>query len=453
VSPTLKRITSWVVLAAIVGLGVFAWMKYGRERTANEPKFRTAKVERGKVSSKVTATGTLSARVTVLVGSQVSGRIAELFVDFNSKVTKGMVLAKIDPRMLEAALRKARASVAQASASVLKAKTNSEQAAKAFERAKNLKAQGLMGQADYDLAETAVNSSKADIAVAQAQLESAAASSKEAEVNLGFTTIVSPIDGIVLSRAIDVGQTVAASLQSPTLFTIAQDLRSIQVDTFVAEADVGKLTQGMDATFGVDAYPGIKFRGKVREVRNAAQTVQNVVTYDAVLDVQNDELKLRPGMTANVTFVWAEKDNVLKVPNAALRFRPPADVLALAASGSGSGAPSGSGSGRKRHWGSPPGSASGAHSGGAGGAGSAEGSESTRRTVWVLRGDKPVPVRVETGVTDGTSTEIVSGHLQEGDEVIVEYVAPATDAPTAVPSGRLPGQTGGGGGGRGGRAF
>lgn len=442
-SQTAKRIASWIVLVAAIGLGVFAWMKYGRDRATAEPKFRTTKVERGKVSSKVTATGTLSARVTVQVGSQVSGRIAEIFVDFNSKVTKGMVLAKIDPRVLEAALRKARASVAQASAAVVKAKANNEQAAKAFERAKNLKAQGLMGQADYDLAETAVSATKADIAVAQAQLESAAASQKEAEVNLGFTTIVSPIDGIVLSRAIDVGQTVAASLQSPTLFTIAQDLRSIQVDTFVAEADVGKLTQGMEATFSVDAYPGIKFRGKIREVRNAAQTVQNVVTYDAVLDVQNDELKLKPGMTANVTFVWAEKDNVLKVPNAALRFRPPAEALAMA---SGSASPSGSGSGRPRRWNG----AGGAGSGMAGGGGfGGDASDPSRRTVWVLRDGAPRPVRVEVGVTDGTSTEIVSGHLQEGDEVITEYVASAETAST--PSGRLPGT--GGGGGRGGRAF
>jgi HlyD family secretion protein len=450
VSPALKKSASWLVVVAAIGLGIFAWLRFGQSAAKVEPRFRTTKVERGKVSSKVTATGTLSARVTVQVGSQISGRIAEIFVDFNSKVTKGMVLAKIDPRVLEASLRKARAAVAQASAAVVKAKANAEQASKAFERAKLLKAQGLLGQADYDLAETAVNASKADVAVAQAQVESAAASAKEAEVNLGFTTIVSPIDGIVLSRAIDVGQTVAASLQSPTLFTIAQDLRSIQVDTFVAEADVGKLVTGMEATFGVDAYPGTKFKGKVREVRNAAQTVQNVVTYDAVLDVQNDELKLRPGMTANVTFVWAEKDGVLKVPNAALRFRPPAEAL-------GSAATSTSGSARPRRWGSA-GSAGSAGFGGAGAAGSAGAGEWTpdpnRRTVWILRDDKPLPVRVEIGVSDGTNTEVTSGQLQEGDDVITEYVA-ASDA-AATPTGRLPGQTGGGGmggGGRSGRPF
>lgn len=429
---TIQKIVGWVVLLAALGLGVFAWQKYGRDRATAEPRFRTTKAEKGRIASKVTATGTLSARVTVQVGSQVSGRIAELFVDFNSPVTKGMVLAKIDPRMLQAALRKARAAVAQASASVAKAKANHQQAVRAFDRAKNLKAQGLMGQADYDLAETAVNATKADIAVAQAQLEAASAAANEADVNLGFTTIVSPIDGIVLSRAIDVGQTVAASLQSPTLFTIAKDLRSIQVDTFVAEADVGKLTKGMEATFTVDAYPGTRFRGTIREVRNAAQTVQNVVTYDAVLDVQNDELKLKPGMTANVTFVWAEKSDVLKIPNAALRFRPPPEALS----------PSGSGSGRRRG----PGAA-GSASGVAGAPSSFDPSDPTRRTVWVLRDGAPHPVRVEVGVTDGTSTEVVSGKLEPGDEVITEYVAPTDGGAAATGSARLPG-TGGGGGRR-----
>lgn len=421
-----RKLLTYVVLAAVIAGGVFAWFRYGRDKSSEQPKFKTTKVDRGRVASKVTATGTLSARVTVLVGSQVSGRIAELFVDYNSKVKKGDVLAKIDARLLQAAVAKARAQTAQAAAAVTKAKANHDQAKKAFDRAKTLKDQGLMGQADYDLAETAVNSTKADIAVADAQLSSAAASSSEAQVNLGFTTIVSPIDGIVLSRSIDVGQTVAASLQSPTLFTIAQDLRSIQVDTFVAEADVGKLTTGMDATFGVDAYPGTRFKGKIREVRNAAQTVQNVVTYDAVLDVMNDELKLRPGMTANVTFVWAEKADVLRVPNAALRFRPPADAV-----------PASSGSGSARR----PGGG-----GGAGGAGASSKGETdpNRRTLWILRDNKPSPVLVETGISDGTLTEIVSGGLTEADEVITEYVAPVDGAASNKP----PTSPTGGGGGR-----
>lgn len=431
-----RKVSTYVLLVAVIAGGVFAWFRYGRDRSAEQPKYKTVKVERGKVSSKVTATGTLSARVTVLVGSQVSGRIAELFVDYNSKVKKGDLLAKIDERLLQAAVAKARAQVAQAAAAVTKAKANNDQAKKAFERAKNLRDQGLMGQADYDLAETAVSATKADIAVAEAQLSSAAASANEAEVNLGLTKIYSPIDGIVLSKSIDVGQTVAASLQSPTLFTIAQDLRAIQVDTFVAEADVGKLTAGMEANFGVDAYPGTRFKGKIREVRNAAQTVQNVVTYDAVLDVVNEELKLKPGMTANVTFVWAEKENVLKVPNAALRFRPPAEVIA--AMGSGSGAPSGSGSARRR-W-KEGGGAPSAWGGGGGG------DLDARKTLWVLRDNKPAPLRVEVGITDGTYTEVVTANLNDNDEVITEYVAPEGAASTAKPS--TPGMSPGGGGGR-----
>jgi HlyD family secretion protein len=202
----------------------------------------------------------------------------------------------------------------------------------------------------------------------------------------------------VLSRSVDVGQTVAASLQAPVLFTIAQDLKRIQVDTFVAEADIGKLRTGMDATFTVDAYPGQRFKGTVRDIRNAAQTVQNVVTYDAVLDVENPEGKLKPGMTANVTFVHAERTNVLTVPNAALRFRPPADLARSA---------------------SPSASASG---GGWRGRRNPEEGPSNRRTIWLLEGTDPHPSRVETGISDGTRTEVVSGNLHEGDEVITDVI-------------------------------
>jgi len=434
VSRVVRKVITYVVLLGVIAGAGYAYWRYGRDTSANQPSYKTVKVERGKLASKVTATGTLSARVTVQVGSQVSGRIAELFVDFNSKVTKGMVLAKLDPRLLQTALSKANAQAAQANAAVAKARANHEQANKAFTRAKALKEQGLMGQADYDLAETAVNATKADIQVAQAQLSLASASAEEARVNLGFTTIISPIDGIVLERKIDVGQTVAASLQSPVLFTIAQDLRSIQVDTFVAEADVGKLQKGMEATFTVDAYPGTRFRGTIREVRNAAQTVQNVVTYDAVLDVQNEELKLKPGMTANVTFVWAEKDAVLKVANAALRFKPPAEALS----------PSGSGSGRRRF--GPGGGPSGSGSAPPW-SGGAEGGmmDPNRKTAWILRDGKPHPVRLETGITDGQFTEIVDGHLNEGDEVITEYVSGAEASPTATGTSPRPPSMGGGG--------
>ncbi len=421
---TLLRTLGWLaVLAAFAGAALL-YVRWKRANTPEIPRFKTVKVERGDVAAKVTATGTLSARVTVQVGTQVSGRIAEILVDFNSPVKKDQVVAKLDTRVLQAAVQKARAAWVESKASVGKAKANLAQAQRNYDRNKGLREQGLLGQADLELSETALLGAKADVAVAEGRLASTAATLNEAQVNLGFATIYSPIDGVVLSRDVDVGQTVAASLQAPVLFTIAQDLRSIQVDTFVAEADVGKLEAGMAATFTVDAYPGRKFHGKVREVRNAAQTVQNVVTYDAVLDVNNEALELKPGMTANVTFVWAERGSALKVPNAALRFRMPPEALEP------KGEKDRSGKGPR-----PAGSGS-AHPFKAG-AGAA-GGDADKRQVWILRDGKPRPARVEVGITDGTTTEIVSGHLQEGDEVITEYVAPSGGGAPAKPGGGAP---------------
>ncbi|MBS1111192.1 MAG: efflux transporter, family, subunit, partial [Anaeromyxobacteraceae bacterium] len=228
---------------------------------------------------------------------------------------------------------------------------------------------------------------------------------RSAEVNLAYTNIVSPTNGTVISRNVDVGQTVAASLQAPTIFVIAEDLAKMQVDTNVAEADVGRLKAGMTASFTVDAYPGEVFRGKVRQIRNAPQTVQNVVTYDAVIDVDNPELKLKPGMTANVTFVYAEKEDVLKVPNAALRFRPPPSLL-----GDGKGGAPGAGGGGG-------GGGSGLRAGAAGGR---PGEAPDRRTVWTLADNKPSPQKVKTGISDGTFTEVVEGELKAGDVVITD---------------------------------
>jgi HlyD family secretion protein len=248
-----------------------------------------------------------------------------------------------------------------------------------------------------------------------------------AEVNLALTNIISPTDGTVISRNVDVGQTVAASLQAPVLFVIAEDLRKMQVDTSVAEADVGKLRAGMTATFSVDAFPGEPFKGTVRQIRNAATTVQNVVTYDAVIDVDNSELKLRPGMTANVTFVFANKDDVLRVPNAALRFRPSPELssaLKLEV-------PQG-----RRSDGAAGGSAGSGGPARAGGL--AKGNEAPeRRTVWVLRDDLPSPVRIKTGTTDGSKTEVVDGPLQAGDVVVSDAILPAGLKPAAA--GMLPG--------------
>ena len=248
-------------------------------------------------------------------------------------------------------------------------------------------------------------------------------------MNLTLTDIVSPTDGIVLSRNVDVGQTVAASLEAPGLFIIAEDLRKMQVDTSVAEADVSKLREGMQATFTVDAFPGQPFKGSVRQIRNAATTVQNVVTYDAVIDVDNSDLKLRPGMTANVTFVFANKDDVLRVTNAALRFRPSAELVSALKLEVPHGRRSGS-----------EGASSGAAApGSARAGGSGKGDEAPdRRTVWVLRNDVPSPVRLKTGTTDGSKTEVVEGPLQPGDLVISDATLPAGFKPAAT-TGMLPG--------------
>ena len=286
-------------------------------------------------------------------------------------------------------------------------------------------------------------------AAARGSLAQAKAALSQAQVNLSMTSILSPTDGTVISRSVDVGQTVAASLSAPTLFVIAKDLREMQVDTSVAEADVGRLSPGMPATFTVDAFPGERFKGKVRQIRNAPQTVQNVVTYDAVIDVDNPDLKLRPGMTANVTFVAAEKDDVLRVPNAAMRFRPAPEIFAAlgmpapaaaregasrarGAAGPGPGGPAAGG-------GSPP--AGGAPRGGSAaggtwrphtGAGRGDG-PSDKRTVWVLRDGRPQVVPIRIGMSDGSTTEVVEGDLHEGDSLILD--ASTSETAAAAPTG------------------
>ena len=275
-------------------------------------------------------------------------------------------------------------------------------------------------------------------AAARGAMAQAKAALSQAQVNLAYTKIVSPTDGVVISRNVDVGQTVAASLSAPTLFVIAKDLREMQVDTSVAEADVGKLQAAMSATFTVDAYPGERFRGKVRQIRNAAQTVQNVVTYDAVIDVDNSDLKLRPGMTANITFIAAEKDNVLRAPNAAMRFRPAAEIFASlgmpvpneaqAAPPRGDravgGPPGGGGGGPRQGQGQSDGGGGPRPGGGGGGGWKGRGGKgeaaSDKRTVWLLRNGQPQPAPLRVGLSDGSMTEIVEGEVHEGDVLIVD---------------------------------
>jgi HlyD family secretion protein len=376
----------------VVALLAVAWLGMRFVSSPAEPpvRYQTLAVDRGNVRAKVNASGALSALVTVSVGSQVSGRIETLRKDFGSRVTKGEVIATIEPAVFRAAAAEANATLAAAVAAVERAGARRFNAEQQFERARDLHAEGLVTGAQYEEAEANLRVARADLAVAEANVKQARAGRDQAEQNLRFTTIVSPIDGVVISRNVDVGQTVAAALQAPTFFTIAQDLTRMQVDTNVAEADIGKIRAGMPVEFTVDAHPDRTFTGRVRQVRDNAQTLQNVVTYDAVVDVDNGERLLKPGMTANVTFAHAERSNVLCVPNAALRFKPDASVLSAMTD-----------------------------------AGVAAKARRDERTLWVLRTGRAVPLAVRIGITDGTSTEIVEGDVHAGDRVIVEATVEA----------------------------
>ena len=380
-----------VAMALLLGGGLCTCRPGSGTETALT--YQTAPVGRGSLAARVTASGTLSALVTVQVGTQVSGRLHEIRADYNSVVRRGQVLARIDPRMFEAAVEEARANVAAATAGLARAHVESQEAERRLALTRALAAQTSLAQAEVEAAQAVFDGSKAAIAVAEAQVLQAKAAQRRAEINLAYTTIVSPIDGMVISRNVDVGQTVAASLQAPTLFTIAEDLRRMQVDTSVAEADIGRLRPLMDASFSVDAWPGERFRGKVRDIRNAPQTQQNVVTYNVVIDVENPALALKPGMTANVSVVHAQRDDVLTVPNAALRFRPPPELAPRRVRGDG-------------------------------GPASAPRPETARRldrrTVWVMRDGAPSPVPIRVGISDGTNTELIEGELEEGDPLVTE---------------------------------
>jgi HlyD family secretion protein len=374
-------------------------------------RFETAAADRGPVVARVTASGTLSALVTVQVGSQVSGRIQAVLVDYNSRVKRGQVIARIDPQLFQAAVEQARANLMAAEGNLLRAKAQAIDADRQAKRTRALADQKLVAVADAETAESGADAARASVAAAEGSVAQARAALNQAQVNLGYTSIVSPTDGVVISRNVDVGQTVAASLQVATLFVIAEDLSRMQVDTSVSEADVGKLRDGMAATFTVDAFPGERFDGKVRQVRNSATTVQNVVTYDAVIDVANPELKLRPGMTANVTFVWADRKDVLRVPNAALRFRPPDGLLPDDPPG-GDGTAGSGGAPAKPLGDRKPANRDAPRTDDANAA--------SRRTVWVMKDGKPRRASLRVGVTDGTVTEVLDGELAPGDACVVD---------------------------------
>lgn len=408
----------WLLfVVALAALAVGGYVYARRHPRAQPPRFLTARVSVGDVIESIEATGTVQPLVQVQVGSQASGRILRLHADFNSRVRQGDLLAELDPTPFRAQVAQAQAALQSALAQVRRAQVELEVQERNFRRAQELRARNLNAQADVDAAQGARDSARAQLVVAQAEVSRARAALTSAQTQLTYTRIVAPIDGIVISRAIDTGQTVAASFQAPTLFVIANDLRQMRVIADIDEADIGKLREGMETEARVDAFPGEVFRGVVRELRYGPTTNQGVVTYPAVIDVRNDESKLRPGMTATITVVTSRRENVLRVPNAALRYRP-------SSAGGRSGQPE-----------ERPGTRSGRPYESAGGS-----DRSHRARVFVLRNGQPIPVWVRTGATDGTYTEVESPELRPGIEVITDE----TDEATAPASGTRPGGGGAG---------
>jgi HlyD family secretion protein len=453
----LRRFLKWLaglVILAGAGVGVYLYL----QRTGNEgPRFETVQVTRGRVEARLVASGSLSPLVTVQVGSQVSGRIQKLFADYNKTVRRNQLIARIDPQLFIAAVSQARANRMVAEAALARAKLSVLDTERQLRRTKDLAERKLVSQADLDTAQVNADSAATQVLSAKASIAQAEAAQKQAEINLAYTNIYSPIDGVVISRNVDVGQTVAASLQAPTLFSIAEDLAKMQVHANVSEADIGRVQDKMAVSFTVDAYPREPFLGTVREVRNSPQTVQNVVTYDVVIDVDNAELKLKPGMTASVTFVYAVSADTLLVPNAALRFRPPAALVEQSKKGRGEaerggkaeakgGGKGGAGAGA----GARAGRGEGEAGRGAGGGLSPSTVNADRRTVWKLIQGEARPVKITVGISDGTLTSVVKGNLSEGDALITEasgFDKPSGARPT--PLGMPPRPPGPGGQGRG----
>src|SRR3989441_3837793 len=449
----LKR--HWLIVGlVVVAIAVFAAFQF---KGADKPQYFTVKVDRGDVREVVEATGTINAVTTVQVGSQVSGTISHLFADFNSKVKKGQLIAQIEPSLFEGTLLQAKADLANARANLLTAKANLEKAqatalqTKAdYDRTVNLTKEGVMSPQQLDLAKANADSATASVSGGQAQVTQAAAQVQQkeaavtvAQTNLNYTSIHAPIDGTVIARNVDVGQTVAASLQAPTLFTIAQDLTKMQVYASTDESDVGMIRTGQMVTFKVDAFPKDTFSGRVSQVRLNATTVQNVVTYNTIIDFDNPELKLFPGMTAYITIPVATANNVVRVANGALRYKPDLSaeqIRALyqkygltrqAASG---GAPAASGQQIRNHGeGTPDGGPCAA------GAGQQHAARADVAVVWKLRADKTLePVRIRTGITDHTVTEVAQtliGELNEGDELVTGAMSGGASAGGTRPPG------------------
>ncbi len=424
----------WLIFVVVLAAGGGGAYWYSKNRSTAAPEFQTTKVGRGDLTQAVTATGQLAPVLNVQVGSQISGIIQKLNADFNTQVKAGQVVAQLDSATYQANVSSAEGELANANAGLELAQINAR-------RAEELIKDKLISQSERDQTIASLHQAEAQVKIRTASLE-------RAKVDLARCTIYSPVDGIVISRNVDVGQTVAASMSAPVLFLIANDLAKMQIDANVSEADVGGVEVGQEVDFTVDAFPYRTFHGKVIQVRNSPTTVQNVVTYDAVIEVSNPDLKLKPGMTANVSIVVARRENVLRIPNSVLRFRPPdnltsekrtntAPTVAAQATVAGAGGPGGRGDGERRGGRGGPGGPGGGNR-----SGQPRAERQPLRTVFTLTsnevgkasGTEPVlkPVQVKLGINDGVMTEVLEG-LTEGDQIVISMTT-GTNAPASNPS-------------------
>lgn len=433
----MKRNT-WIIGGAVVvvaGAGAWAVLRPRKD----DVKWRMAPVARGPLQQRISATGTLSALVQVTVGSQVSGTIAALYVDYNTQVKKGQPIAQIDPTLLQATLTDAQAGLERAN-------TNLEDAKRQLARTRRLAQEKLVSDQDLEARQVAFETAQANLQTAKAALE-------RAKTNLAYATITAPVSGVVVSRNVDVGQTVAASFNTPTLFLIAQDLTKMKLEASIDEADIGQVQAGQQGFFTVDSYPDTQFKGTVSQVRLEPITQQNVVTYKVVMEVDNEDLKLRPGMTANVAIQTQSRDSVLKVPSAALRFNPlafmPADAKASKGDkgGESKGGERGQGRGNGQAGGRPGGPGAQGFPG-AGRMGAMAGGIPVKGMVarrddriWVLENGKPKAIPVKVGITDGQFTEISGEGLSEGMQILVgvEETKRAAGGPAPLTGGMGPG--------------
>jgi HlyD family secretion protein len=405
----MHRNRRWLLVLALAAGGVGGLWWYSRPAA---PQFVTAAVTRGDVVRSVITTGAVNPVVTVQVGTYVSGVIQALYCDYNTPVKAGQLCAKIDPRPYQVVVDQASANLASAQAQLRKDEAAVAFAKIIYARDRKLLGHGGVSQETVDTDKSNLDQGIAQIGLDQATIQQRQAALHAAQVDLDYTDIVSPVDGVVVSRSIDVGQTVAASFQTPTLFLIAKDLTRMQVDTNVSESDVGAVRVGQKAFFTVAAYPEKTFWGKVTQLRQAPITVQNVVTYDAVVGVNNPDLELLPGMTANTRIITDERTDVLRVPVQALRFSPAGHAQA---EGSDDAA-------------EPAGATEGSGAPGQAGKEAHHRDRASRTQVWVVRSGRPVPVPVTAGLSDGTLVEITGGDLEVGQRVIVNELGPSESA-------------------------